>query len=102
MAAAHRLGDTGTGHGCWPSRANSQASLNVFIESKRADRGWHRVGDSWESHCCTKKPYPCHASTMERGSTTVFVNKKPAARIGDDVACGSRAATGSGTVFAGG
>ena len=41
-------------------------------------------------------------STTAEGSSTVFVNGIPAARIGDPVACGSACARGSTDVFAGG
>ncbi len=95
MPAVHRLGDVCTGHGCFGSRPNNQASPNVFINGIPA----HRQGDSWSSHCCGP---PCHGSTLAAGSSTVFVNSLQLARIGDPVACGSACASGSGNVFAGG
>ena len=42
MPGIVRLGDICTGHGCWPPRANSSASTDVFVNS----RGVHRLGDS--------------------------------------------------------
>jgi uncharacterized Zn-binding protein involved in type VI secretion len=39
---------------------------------------------------------------LAKGSTTVFVNGRPAGRIGDLVACGSFVMTGSTNVFTGG
>ncbi len=98
MPAAHRLGDLCAGHGCWPPRNNISASPNVFVNS----RGSHRVGDGWAVHCCTDKPYPCHASVAASGSPNVFVNGIPKCRIGDAVACGSSMNTGSGDVFVNG
>ena len=95
MPAAHRLGDWGTGHGCWVPRPNDQASEDVFVD----DIGWHRMGDTWPSHCCPV--LGCHPSNMKKGSPTVFVNKKEAARVDDPVVCGSTAMTGSPSVFAG-
>lgn len=95
MPAVARFGDTCTGHGCFPSRANDQASEDVFVNGL----GAHRQGDHWQSHCCGPT---CHDSTLAAGSSTVFVNGKPLGRIGDSVACGSAVASGSGTVFAGG
>lgn len=95
MPGAARLNDTCTGHGCWPSRANNQASDNVLINS----RGIHRVGDSWNAHTCPAIP-ETHASTQTSGSTSVFVNGRPLARIGDSIACGSSVATGSNNVIA--
>ena len=94
MPAAHRHHDLCTGHGCWPSRPNAEASPDVFVNS----RGWHRVGDAWEPHCCPSIP-ECHASVAGTGSPKVFVNSRAACRIGDLVACGSTMATGSANVF---
>lgn len=95
MPAVTRLGDGCTGHGCFPGRANTAASGNVFINSI----GAHRQGDSWATHCCGSS---CHGSSLASGSSSVYVNGKQLARIGDPVACGSAAAAGSGNVFAGG
>ena len=44
--AVHRHRDMGTGHGCWAPRPNAIASPDVFVNGK----GWHRVGDAWETH----------------------------------------------------
>lgn len=48
MPPVTRLADVCTGHGCFPSRANCQASGDVFVNG----RGAHRVGDAYPSHCC--------------------------------------------------
>jgi len=95
MPAVTRLGDGCTGHGCFPGRANTAASGNVFINGI----GAHRQGDSWATHCCGPV---CHGSSLATGSSSVYVNGKQLARIGDPVACGSASAAGSGNVFAGG
>jgi uncharacterized Zn-binding protein involved in type VI secretion len=91
-----RLGDTCTGHGCWPPRANVGASGNVFVNGI----GAHRVGDPWAAHTCPSIPQT-HASVQASGSGTVRVNGAPVARTGDSIACGSSNATGSGNVRAG-
>ena len=96
MSGAARLGDSCTGHGCWPPRVNNQASDNVFINS----RGAHRLGDGWNAHTCQSIP-EIHTSTQASGSSSVFVNGKALARIGDGVACGSFVATGSSNVISG-
>lgn len=96
MPSAARLGDSCTGHGCWPPRANASASIDVLING----RGAFRVGDGWLPHTCPSIP-ETHASTQAGGSPTVFVNGKPLARVGDSVACGGSVATGSGDVLAG-
>lgn len=95
MPSVVRLGDVCTGHGCFPSRPNVEASDNVFVNQL----GAHRVGDAWDSHCCGPS---CHSSTQSSGSSTVFVNGKPLARVGDTIACGSTNQQGSDNVFAGG
>lgn len=97
MPAVSRLGDTCTGHGCWPPRPSTGASPNVFINGIAA----HRQGDAWAAHTCPAIP-ETHASVLAAGSATVRVNGKQLARIGDPVACGSSVAQGSANVFAGG
>ena len=94
--AAHRKGDMGSGHGAFPPRANVEGSPDVYVNGI----AMHREGDAWAVHC---NPVPvCHGSTLGAGSSTVFINGKAAARIGDPVACGSVAVSGSSDVFIGG
>lgn len=97
MPAVSRLGDNCTGHGCWPPRPSTGASPNVRVNGIAA----HRQGDAWAPHTCPTIP-ETHASVLAAGSTTVSVNGKQLARIGDPVACGSAVAQGSANVFAGG
>jgi len=94
MAAATRLGDICSGHGCFPPRVNDEASNNVFINGL----GAHRKGDHWVTHCCT---IICHDGIAEEGSSKVFINGKAAVRIGDPITCGSVSAQGSPSVFFG-
>jgi uncharacterized Zn-binding protein involved in type VI secretion len=94
MPAVTRLGDLCTGHGGWPPRPNNQASPDVFVNNIAV----HRQGDSWAIHCNSS----CHGGVTSSGSSTVFVNNKQIARIGDPVSCGSTIAQGSPNVFAGG
>lgn len=96
MPAVSRLGDFDTGHGCFPPRPNNSASGNVFTNGIAT----HRQDDGWHPHCCPNNG--CHGSVTSSGSSSVFVNGRPIARIGDPVACGSTIAQGSGNVFAGG
>lgn len=95
MPAVTRLGDTCTGHGCWPSRPSTGASADVFV----GGRPVHRVGDAWAPHTCPTIP-ETHGSVLAAGSPSVFVNGRAVGRIGDAVACGSTVASGSPTVFA--
>ncbi|GHV35150.1 hypothetical protein FACS1894187_07250 [Synergistales bacterium] len=96
MPPVHRLGDIDTGHGCWPPRPNVQGSPNVTVNSL----SWHRQTDAWAPHTCPPIP-ETHASVLAFGSPTVTVNGLQAGRIGDPVACGSVAATGSPNVTCG-
>ena len=83
-------------HGCYPPRANCEASSNVIVNG----RGWHRQGDGWEVHCWI--PPNCHGGSLASGSSTVYVNNKQAGRVTDPVSCGSSVATGSSNTYCGG
>jgi len=95
MPAIVRVGDTGSGHGGFSPRPNDQGSPSVFVNGIPV----HRQGDHWLVHT---DGFTSHDSTLASGSSTVFVNSKQIARIGDPVVCGSTCAAGSGNVFAGG
>ncbi|WP_282094316.1 PAAR domain-containing protein [Epibacterium ulvae] len=96
MAKAARKGDICTGHGLFPPRPCVAGSPNVEIENQAA----LRQGDGWAAHC---DPIPvCHAGTQAGGSSSVFINGKPAARVGDAVSCGGSVASGASSVFIGG
>lgn len=97
MPAVSRLGDQGSGHGCWPPRPNTEASGDVFINGI----GAHRQGDAWAPHTCPSIP-ETHSSVLASGSSTVYCNGKQISRVTDPVACGSTVAEGSPDVFAGG
>lgn len=92
---ASRLGDTHSGHSCFPPTKSTTASSNVKINSK----GALRVGDQYVSHCCPNAG--CHPPVQASGSGTVIVNGKPLARIGDKTGCGASVMVGSGNVIAG-
>lgn len=92
--SAVRLTDICTGHGCYPPRSNIVASTDVEVNGF----GWHREGDLWAVHACGNN---AHSATLAKGSTTVLVNGRGAARVGDIVACGSVCAIGSPNVEAG-
>ena len=95
MPAAARLGDYCTGHGCWPPRTGVSASPNVYINGIQA----HKLKDPWNVHCCPTDG--CHPGEVASGSATVFINGRPAARIGDSISCGSLIAMGSPNVSIG-
>jgi len=95
MPAVVRYGDESCGHGCFPPRPNDQASENVFVNGK----GAHRLGDSYEIHCCGPV---CHGGEASSGSPNVFVNGKKLCRVGDSVSCGDTMCQGSPNVFCNG
>lgn len=96
MPAATRLGDNNTGHDACPPVALASASGDVFIN----ERGAGRLNDTYASHSC--KIHSPHVGHVSNGSTTVFINGRPAARIGDSISCGGSVAEGSPDVFIGG
>ncbi|MBQ3653692.1 MAG: PAAR domain-containing protein [Synergistaceae bacterium] len=100
MPQVTRLRDICTGHECFPPRASTSGSPNVFVNNTPV----HREGDSWSAHTCTHPdtPHGTHSGTLSSGSSTVYVNARQLGRIGDPVSCGSIVATGSKNVFAGG
>ncbi len=95
MSGVSRQGDACSGHGCWPPRAPSSWSGDVFVNGL----GVLRNGDSWPAHCCTIDPYPCHPGTSV-GSGSVYVNGTPVQICGDPISCGSTHANCSSDVFA--
>ena len=95
MPAISRKGDTCTGHGCFPPRASTEGSGDVFVNGT----GVHRQGDKWAAHTCGENT---HDGACSSGSSSVYANGKAVARVGDDISCGSAVAVGSPDVFAGG
>jgi uncharacterized Zn-binding protein involved in type VI secretion len=101
VAAVSYLGAKCSGHVDWPSRPNTSASSDVFVNTQGDEvKGVHRESDTWESHCNTEKE-KCHTSYLESGSSTVYVNNLQCGRFGDPVHCGSLVAEGSPNVFCG-
>lgn len=89
-----RIGDITTGHGCWPPSVGITASPNVIIDGLNA----HTVGDEFTPHTCGKD---VHSDKAVKGATKVFINGKPAFRLGDMLQPGGALmAQASWTVFA--
>lgn len=95
MAKAARLGDIGSGHGCFPPTPIVAGSGNVVTNGLPAAR----QGDPLAPHGCGN--CPPHGRSISGGSGTVFINGKPAARAGDGIGCGGSVAAGSGDVLIG-
>lgn len=95
MPKAARRGDTAGGP------ITGTCSPNVFINSRNASI----LGDFVAPHGPYPKP-PSNivhqtALTIVSGSSTVFINGRPAVRVGDSVACGHSVSNGSSDVIFG-
>lgn len=98
MSEAHRLGEMGSSHAChFPPTPSIEASPDVNIEGIPAVR----QGDAYAPHACPTCPAPSHPRSLSGGSGTVFINGRPAGRVGDAISCGGVAEEGSSTVFIG-
>ena len=102
MPGVTRDGDaTTTGHGCNTTTTVTGPSTDVFCNSKGVERktdptAAHTIPNSANPPVCVSHS----GAVINAGSSTVFVNNKAIARIGDS--CDSGAITGgSTTVFAG-
>ena len=124
MPAITRQGDLNTGHDSFPPVSLDSGSPNVFINSIPCGR----QGDSYPPHVGSVPPSEepedepltisevgdedegeedesgeeivSHSGSISGGSSTVFVNGKPIARVGDSVSCGGTVAQGSPNVYA--
>ena len=93
MPSASRLGDTCSGHDCFPASPAIGGSPNVDINGISG----LRQGDAVAPHGCGRcKP---HGRSVSDGSPTVYVNGRPLAGIGDGISCGGEVAVGSVDVF---
>ncbi|MGH1331704.1 MAG: PAAR domain-containing protein [Paracoccaceae bacterium] len=98
MPKATRLGDIGSGHDChFPPTPSIAASPDVYVESIAAVR----QGDDYAPHACSTCPAPSHPRSLSAGSGTVFINGKPAGRVGDPISCGGDVSVGAATVSIG-
>lgn len=95
MPAATREGDLCTGHDACSPMPLVTYSPNVFINGKGAGR----YKDIYEPHGCIA--HATHQDSIAGGSSTVFINGLPAARIGDPVTLGGTVMEGSEDVFIG-
>lgn len=91
MAKAVKVGDKGTDHDGFPPTPVTAGSPDVKFDGVPAAR----VGDPLAPH--SKPKHPPHGRAIASGSSTVFINGKPAALTGGSVTCGG-VTIGSGTV----
>ena len=87
-----------TNHECDATTTTEGASENVFINKI----GAHLQGDLNTAHTYPEgDKCPSHQTAITTGSTTVFVNGKGLARVGDLYDDDEEVATGSPNVFSG-
>jgi uncharacterized Zn-binding protein involved in type VI secretion len=92
MPKATRLGDIGSGHAChFPPTPSISASPDVYVNGIPIVR----QGDAYVPHACPTCPAPLHMRSLSGGSGSIFINGKPAGRIGDAISCGGAADAGS-------
>lgn len=91
MSKGVKVGDIGTAHDGFPETPILSGSPDVKFDGQPAAR----VGDPLLPH--SKPKHPPHPRTISSGSSTVFINGKPAAITGGEISCGG-ITIGSGTV----
>lgn len=99
LASIHAPAIT-TGHATYLPTTSVSGSMNVNIDGLPALANEHE----FINHPSTTPPYNPHSEKpkITGGSSTVNINGKGAARIGDAVGCGDIVASGGTTVFIGG
>lgn len=95
MPLAARIGDQGSGHGCFPPHMIITGIPKVIIQGMPAAT----LSDMLMPHICGLLVHP---GNIANGSSKVMISGKPAARIGDMVSCGSIIMTGASKVVIGG
>jgi uncharacterized Zn-binding protein involved in type VI secretion len=98
MPAISRIGDMSTGHGCFPptpliSTVVTKTYFNGILASVVNDETQHAT------HCCGNTCHTGSERAPSSGASKTFIEGNPAARIGDDIACGDTIAEGSANSF---
>lgn len=88
MPSAVRIGDIGSGHGCFAPHTVITGNPKVLIEGIPASC----IGDVLTVHCCGPV---CHPGLLASGSTKVLIGGRPLSKIGSIVNCGSIMVSGS-------
>jgi uncharacterized Zn-binding protein involved in type VI secretion len=98
MPAVVRLGDLSTGHGCFPpTNLVATAATKSYINGILV--GLQDQASQFSTHTCGNSTHPQNSRYISSGSTKSFIEGKPVARIGDDIACGDACAQGSPNSF---
>lgn len=96
MPSASRLGDSSTGHGCFPPTAvNGGVASKTSIEGSMAAV----VGSTHPVHSCGVTVHTGRSISSGSGKTTI--EGSPSARIGDAINCGDAMAQGASKTFIG-
>lgn len=91
---------TSTGHACFPpTNAIGPYSTKTRVNGKFIQLEQYTM---YAAHTCDETTHPPEERKVTTGSTKVFVEGKPVARIGDPIDCGDAVAVGSSNTFAGG
>lgn len=88
----------------WPEPTTgrlAQGSPNVFINRRAAVRASDDAASSCTGLAFNHPMWPFQVTVAE-GSATVYINGKPAARVGSRLMCGAHIKTGSDNTFIGG
>lgn len=88
-----------TGHGCFPpTAAIGPFAVKTFVTGKECQLTGATI---YATHCCGIVCHSGQARIVSKGSDKVFIEGKPAVRIGDNIACGDKVAGGNPKVFMG-
>jgi uncharacterized Zn-binding protein involved in type VI secretion len=92
------MGDMSTGHGCFaPTALVSTPVAKTFFNGKLAsvvDNGCQHA-----PHTCGIVTHSGATRSPSNGASKTYIEGKPAARIGDNIACGDAIAEGSSNSF---
>lgn len=98
MPAIARIGDVSAGHGCFPPTNLAQTyATKTYFNGKLA-----AVVDpttQFAPHSCGQNTHAGITRSVSSGSSKTFIEGKPVARIGDNIACGDACAEGSPNSF---
>lgn len=98
MPAVVRLGDTSTGHGCFPpTNLVTTAATKSYINGILV--GLQDEASQFSTHTCGNSTHPQNGRFISSGSTKSFIEGKPVARIGDNISCGDACGQGSHNSF---
>lgn len=99
MPSVSRVGDTVSVHECGVVPTAASGSSDVYTNNIST----HGQGDANTAHPFAPPIAGCptHSTALSSGSSSVYVNGKQIARIGDSYGCGIALTQGSGNVFAG-